>query len=62
MDAEIYKKEKRKMCSTEIYMTKIVQLAPAGWCNALKAGSWAAEIGQELARDQGITRHLHLRL
>jgi hypothetical protein len=43
-------------------MTKIVQLAPAGWCNALKAGSWAAEIGQELARDQGITRHLHLRL
>lgn len=43
-------------------MTKIVQLARAGWCNALKAGSWAAEIGQELARDQGITRHLHLRL
>ncbi|KAG6748065.1 hypothetical protein POTOM_047961 [Populus tomentosa] len=50
------------MCLTEIYMTKIAQPAAAGWCNALKAGSWAAEIGQELARDQGITRHLHLEI
>ena len=43
-------------------MTKIAQLAAAGWCNALKAGLWAAEIGQELARDQGITGHLHLEI
>ncbi|KAL3571962.1 hypothetical protein D5086_025866 [Populus alba] len=43
-------------------MTKIAQPAAAGWCNALKAGSWAAEIEQELARDQGITRHLHLEI
>nr|TKS14575.1 AP-1 complex subunit sigma-1 [Populus alba] len=50
------------MCLTEIYMTKIAQPAAAGWCNALKAGSWAAEIEQELARDQGITRHLHLEI
>lgn len=62
MDAEIKKKKKRKMCLTEIYMAKIVQLADAGWCNALKAGSWAVEIGQELARDSGITRHLHLEI